>query len=437
MTSAGQLLEEAAALLILIYLVSALILRTRRPQTPVWAIMALASFAAVLAGLVPIDNVGRAIDLNVILFLVGMFSLVSLAESSGLLALAASRFISLFRNRGALVYLSAVLFGLLSAVAVNDTIALLGPPIAYSIARTARADPEAFFLLLAFSITIGSVTTPIGNPQNVLVAIQSGMKAPFVQFVTHLFLPTIANLILTAHVVKKIYRIGGGELELAATPREAITSRRDAILAAGGLTAAVASLVANDLLELLGGPHIEERGFIPFVIAAGVYVFSTNPRRVISSVDWGTIVFFITMFITMDGIWRSGILNPLLSAIMPHKLSGPWDTLSISVAALILSQALSNVPFTKLFIDYMKSLGYGAEDTSSWIALAMTSTIAGNLTLMGAASNIIILEALETRMGYTISFTRFLKIGSLVTSLNLTVYIACIELLKILSPSAE
>jgi Na+/H+ antiporter NhaD/arsenite permease-like protein len=418
---------------VLVYLVSALVVRTRWPWIPVWAIMALASFVVVVSGIVPIDQVGGVIDLNVVLFLIGMFSLVSLAESSGLLGYFTSIILYRVRDIGLLIYVAAFIFGFLSAIAVNDTIALMGPPIVYSIAKTTGVNPEAIYLLLAFSITIGSVTTPIGNPQNVLVAIQSGMNAPFIKFVEYLAIPTLINLYITAYLIKRIYRIGSPRLDLSAVPREEILSSRDAILSLIGLIAAVAWLVINDVMELVGLPHIRERGFIPFIVAAGIYILSSNPRKTLSSIDWGTIVFFITMFITMEGIWRSGILNPLLALLLPEKISGIEGIAIISAVSVVLSQLLSNVPFTKLFIQYMHQLGYGGGDVEAWIALAMASTIAGNLTILGAASNIIILESLETKFGTSIPFTRFLRIGCIVTAVNLAISIPYIYFYSIIT----
>ncbi|MEM2075382.1 MAG: SLC13 family permease [Zestosphaera sp.] len=424
----GQLI----ALGVLIYLMLSLILRSRRPKTPVWALMALASSLVVVGGLVEVDELGSTIDLDVILFLIGMFSLVSLAESSGLLAAISLSLISRFRRRSHLLYAASLLFGVLSALAVNDTVALMGPPIAYVISRATSIDPKALFLLLAFSVTIGSAMTPIGNPQNVLIAVESGIEAPFLTFVKVLALPTLANLILTAYIIKRVYRVSDAPVELTALPQEAISSRRDALLAGAGLAAVIAALVMNDLLELSGLPHVTSRGLIPFVIAAGLYVFSTNPRGLLKSVDWGTVIFFITMFITMDGIWRSGVLQPLLLYMVPTRLEGVRNVVAITATSVILSQALSNVPFVKLFIHYMQSLGYDSSNTISWITLAMSSTIAGNLTLLGAASNIIILEALETRLHYTISFKEFTKVGSVVTLANLLVYSAYLTLLHLL-----
>jgi Na+/H+ antiporter NhaD/arsenite permease-like protein len=134
------------------------------------------------------------------------------------------------------------------------------------------------------------------------------------------------------------------------------------------------------------------------------------------------------MFVTMEGVWRSGVLQPLLNIILPAKSCGFIGILRITIASILLSQLLSNVPFVKLFTDYMKSLGYTGSDTNAWIALAMSSTIAGNLTILGAASNIIVLEVLESKMNSTITFTEFLKIGSVVTLVNVAIYLIFLSL---------
>ncbi len=106
--------------------------------------------------------------------------------------------------------------------------------------------------------------TPIGNPQSVLIAIQSGMNAPFIQFVKYLAILTLINLFLAAYIVKRIYGIRSAGIEPSAVPREEIIDRRDAVLATAGLAIVIASLVINDAHELVGLPHIGERGFIPF-----------------------------------------------------------------------------------------------------------------------------------------------------------------------------
>jgi Na+/H+ antiporter NhaD/arsenite permease-like protein len=410
-------------LALFIYLIAALIFRSKRPKIPVWSIMAFASFMSIGFGLLNIDEVVEAIDLDVILFLIGMFSLVSLANLSGLLEAIAYWFTSRFKSSVGLVYGSALLFGLLAAFVVNDTVALMGPPIAYTISRISGLNVKMMFLLLAFSLTIGSTMTPIGNPQNVLIAVESGVEAPFITFIKLLAIPTLVNLVVTAWVLMKIYRVEKRRVEVGIIPHEAIKNKRDALLAAIGIVLTIVLLVVNDILELMGLPHIKSRGLIPFIIAAGVYAFASNPREVLSGVDWGTIVFFITMFITMEGVWKSGILQPLLAILLPVKDASFTGLVEIFIASILLSQVLSNVPFVKLFINYMKGLGYTGEDYSSWLTLAMASTIAGNLTILGAASNIIILEVLESRMNTTITFMEFLKVGAIVTAINTVIYL--------------
>jgi Na+/H+ antiporter NhaD/arsenite permease-like protein len=405
------------------FLLGSMIARSRKPSLPIWSIMAFASSLTIAFGLVRLDEIESIIDWNVILFLIGMFSIVGLAESSGLLNLMGAWFMNRFSSRYQIMLASSIFFGLLSALSMNDTVAFMGPPLAYTISRTLRIDPRVMFLLLAFSLTIGSVMTPIGNPQNILIVEGSGIKAPFFKFLHSLFVPTILNLILTPIILIKLFKVEERKGSVIFIPEEAITSRRDAILGAIGLTSTILVLIINDMLQLSGLPYIEKRGFIPFLIAAALYIASNNPRQLLGKIDWGAIIFFISMFITMEGVWRSGVFNSLLALIVPDKLEGMAGILSITAASLLVSQLISNVPFARFFVLYMRGIGYTSADDSCWVALAMASTIAGNLTPLGAASNIIILEYLESRMNTTISLKDFLKAGLVVTAVNTLVYL--------------
>ena len=413
---------EAVAAAELAALLAFLASRVRHPELPIWAFMSFLAFISVALGLVPVDAIGSAIDYDVILFLIGMFSLVSLAESSGLLDWLAYRVSSI--GVGGLAYLAVLsLFsGLLSALIVNDTMAMISVPLALSISEAAGVDPEALVLLLAFSLTIGSVFTPIGNPQNVLIAVESGIRAPLTTFVEYLAVPTLVNLAVLPLAIAALYpevvRVGR-----AAIARPAV-DRRDAAIAAAGIAAVVAALMVNDYLELAGLPHFQNIGFIPFVVAAGAYSFARDPRRVVRNVDWGTIIFFISMFITMYGIWRSGLFLWMSRALVPSSATGLPGILEIGAVSIALSQLTSNVPFVNLFIDYMRQLGYGPGSVWAWMTLAYSSTVAGNLTFLGAASNVIILEGLESRRGRSISFWRFARAGALVTAVNFATYSA-------------
>ncbi|MEM3833391.1 MAG: SLC13 family permease [Thermoprotei archaeon] len=214
--------------LMLIMLISFLMLRSRNPKMPVWAFMSFLAFLSIIGRLVSIEELPTVIDLNVIFFLIGMFSIVSLAESSGLLSLLSYWFITKLKSTYSIMIVASIIFGLMAAFAVNDTIAVMGPPIIYMISRATGISLEALLLVLAFSITIGSVTTPMGNPQNVLISVSSGMKAPFISFIFYLFVPTLINLIITPVIISFLLKVPRKGIELGLIAEESLKNKRDA-----------------------------------------------------------------------------------------------------------------------------------------------------------------------------------------------------------------
>ncbi len=126
------------------------------------------------------------------------------------------------------------------------------------------------------------------------------------------------------------------------------------------------------------------------------------------------------------GELKGGVLQPLISAALPSYQGTAADLLAITALSLALSQILSNVPFVNLFSAYLTEIG---ADAKAWLTLAMASTIAGNLTLLGAASNIIILEVLEKKFSTTVTFLEFLKYGAVITAVNVAIYLPFLLLL--------
>ncbi|MDJ0273962.1 MAG: SLC13 family permease [Nitrososphaerota archaeon] len=411
-----------SGLLVLSILLGGTVLRGRFPRIPIWSVMILSASVTLMLGLVGIDEAAQLVDLDVVMLLIGMFALVGVAEHSGLLDFIASYFLSRVRDKWTLMLVSSLLFGLMSAFFVNDTVALMGPPIAVLVGKSLGGMYEAAFLLLCFSITIGSVMTPIGNPQNVLIALQSGMRSPFIDFLARLAVPTLLSLIVLPLILIRLYKIPRERVVVPAAPWEAVRSRREFYLAVIGGGSAVGALMVNDVLAALGQPHVTSRGLIPFVVAAAIWSFTDNPREILSRVDFGTILFFLGMFITVEGVWRSQVLSPLLLAVNQGDVTETFGLLKLAAISLTMSQLISNVPFAKLAIQQLREAGVTGQDVDVWLTLATSSTLAGNLTILGAASNVIVLEVLESRYGRTISYLRFAKVGLLVTAVSLTIY---------------
>jgi Na+/H+ antiporter NhaD/arsenite permease-like protein len=184
--------------------------------------MAFTSFLCVVTGLTPIDRLSESITSEVILFLVGTFSIVGVAESSGLLEALSLLLVSRSRSVRVAVAGLSLVFGFLAAIAVNDTVAVTGPAIVVSISRILRVDPKPLLLLLAFSITIGSTVTPIGNPQNMLIAVESSLKAPFMSFLYYLLIPTIINLVIAALIIMRLYGIADMCVNILVAPGERV-----------------------------------------------------------------------------------------------------------------------------------------------------------------------------------------------------------------------
>jgi Na+/H+ antiporter NhaD/arsenite permease-like protein len=138
------------------------------------------ALAVLLTGQIAPADALRAINPDVMIFLFGMFIVGKAMADSGYLACIAGRFFSCAKNPDQLVLLVIFGTGILAALLMNDTIAIIGTPLVLSLATRWRISKKLLLLALAFAITTGSVMSPIGNPQNLLVAVNSGMPAPFV-----------------------------------------------------------------------------------------------------------------------------------------------------------------------------------------------------------------------------------------------------------------
>lgn len=149
------------------------------------------------------------------------------------------------------------------------------------------------------------------------------------------------------------------------------------------------------------------------LFSASPILLSKRRTEVVKNIDWATLVFFVSMFVLMESVWISGTCQELLHRMSPQLGSVP-TILALSIG---LSQLISNVPFVAL---YLPAMGSGVSQ-GQLMALAAGSTIAGNLLILGAASNVIILQNAE-KEGETFSFMEFAKIGLLISFLNAIIY---------------
>lgn len=379
-----------------------------------WQIMLLGAVAVLVTGQVGLVPALRAIDLDVMLFLFGVFVIGQALEESGYLFHLSYK---LFRRAGsANGLILAILFGagLASAFLMNDTLAIIGTPLVLLLAKQHRMSPKVLLLALAFAVTLGSVMSPIGNPQNLLISLHGQMANPFVEFFRYLALPTAINLLAAFFILKFFYR-ESFHGEVLVHVRQELRDPRLAQLARLSLVLMML-LVCLKITLAFTLPQMNFRlTWIALIAAAPILLFSAKRYSILRHVDWRTLVFFAAMFVVMESVWESGFFQSLLTR---------WDLDIASLGVIfpvsvLLSQLISNVPMVALYMPMLMHTGAG---TPELLALAAGSTIAGNLFILGAASNIIIIQNAERKAGQTLGFMEFARIGIPLTLVNALVY---------------
>jgi Na+/H+ antiporter NhaD/arsenite permease-like protein len=376
----------------------------------IWQIMLGGAVAVLISGQISLPDALGAINIDVMLFLSGMFIVGEAMVESGYLSMLSCRFFSHARTPNQLILLILFGMGFFSAVLMNDTLAIIGTPLVLSLATKFRISPKLMLLSLALAVTTGSVMSPIGNPQNLLVAVNSGLETPFVTFGLYLLIPTLISLGLAFIVLRLSFR-----MDFSAQPIEpdmVQSAENKTILPVQCSLAIILTLaVANIIVSFFGGKILVPLPFIALCAAIPVLLFGKDPVRLLKNIDWPTLVFFAAMFVLMESVWQTGFFQAFVDRSMVTSVP------LILMTSVVISQFISNVPFVALFQPMILQAG---GTSTQLMALAAGSTIAGNLTILGAASNVIIIQNAE-KQGETLTFFEFAKIGVPLTILQLAV----------------
>jgi Na+/H+ antiporter NhaD/arsenite permease-like protein len=380
----------------------------------IWQIMLLGAVTVLVTlQITPLEAI-KSIDIDVMLFLFGVFIIGRALEESGYLSGISFRLFSRARSPDILLLTLVFSMGLLSAFLMNDTMAIIGTPVVLLLARRTGMQSKILLLALAFSVTIGSVMSPVGNPQNLLIAIHGDISNPFVTFVRFLFIPTVLNLLVVFLLLRLVFRKHFNILPEVFSPEPEIDYKLARVVKIS--LSLFVLLVLVKIITVFAGLEIDFRlTYIALISALPVLLFSRRRFEIVRNIDWSTLVFFAAMFVLMASVWNSGVFQEILDSLKLDMTSkGVIMTVSI-----LLSQLISNVPMVALYLPVITGSG---TTTPSLMALAAGSTIAGNLTILGAASNVIIIQNSEKSTGVTITFWEFLRIGLPLTVINSVIY---------------
>ncbi|MCX5741690.1 MAG: SLC13 family permease [Proteobacteria bacterium] len=344
--------------------------------------------AMVVVGGLPMDAALAAIDLHVLLLLFGVLLIAAYLHEAQFFRLAAYLVMTRATSARSLLFGLTFVAGTLSALLVNDTVAVVLTPLVVAVVVEARLPALPYLLALATATNVGGVVSFSGNPQNMIVGAAAHGTIGFGQYLAFTLLVGAACLVANATLIAWLFRkeLPVGPLAERSPPKPAV----DWVLA----WKAIAALALFAGLAFAG----TSLGGAAMCAAAVLMVVAQKPpKQAFQLVDWQLLVFFAGLFVVVAGVARAGLIDDLFAAVGPTVGRGDLvGDLAFLAFVVVASNVVSNVPL---------------------VMLAVASTLAGNLTLFGSVANIIVFEGAGSRGD--IGFLRFLRIGALVTLLDL------------------
>jgi Na+/H+ antiporter NhaD/arsenite permease-like protein len=358
-----------------------------------------------------------SIDYKTLFLLFGMMIVVGLLRLSGFFTRLTGLALQRITTPKGLLAVTIGLSGVLSAFLINDVVCVALTPLVLHLARRLKFDPLPHLIGLATAANVGSTGTITGNPQNIYIGAHSGIS--YLRFALRLLPVALLGLGLTYLVIGVVYRSRLVAPHKHPNPgkHEAPNSRAHAWLQikAVGITLVAVILFFTGLpLEL-----------VALGAASVVLLGRVKPDKIYRQIDWGLLVMFTGLFIVVHA-FQIHVVAGWDIAKWTWLLNRPNDLLSLVSAAL--SNVVSNVPAVLLLEPVANAVPAEARE-SAWLALAMSSTFAGNLTVLGSVANLIVVESAR-REGVAISFWDYCKVGIPLTILTLALGIAWLQFVR-------
>ncbi len=363
--------------------------------------------AMIIFGIMTFEEAVLAVDFNTITLLLGMMIIIITLELDGFFSLIARKAVSAARNQHRLLWIIVLVTGISSAFLVNDAVVLLFTPVVIAICRASKLNPMPYLIAEMLSANAGSAMTITGNPQNMLIGIQSGI--PYGTFLLYLFPVSVLSMAAIVAVVRAVYPAHFRKKRAISIEADDFQYNYSSMKASVPIFIGV--VVLFFFSHRLGLP-------IPVIALAGsalILIFGKiKPSQIIKDVDWVLLIFFASLFIVVRGFEKSGLMD---FSLLASYLDSPENGIAaVHGVSLVLSQIVSNVPLVVALLPILTK----ADSPLLWLGLASASTLAGNATIIGAMANLIVIESAR-KEGVSISFGEFLKAGIPVTIITLII----------------
>ncbi len=384
----------------------------------------------VLVGALDVDTAIESVDWATLGLLVGMMIIVGLTEPTGVfsfLALHVARMSGGYPFR--LIFLLALMTGVLSAFLDNLTAILLVVPISLQLSTLLGIPVVPLVLVQVMASNIGGTATLIGDPPNIMIG-SHVEELSFLDFIVTLGPVAALTLLTTTFLLYFFYRRSlatspdARERLASLDPRGALKKERLApiLVVLGG------TIVGFFLHTLL---HVEP---VTVAMAGATVMLLVSGRELewaLERVEWGTIFFFLGLFIMVGSLEEQGLIEEIAEGLA--GLTGgsrAAEALVVLWGAAAGSALVDNIPFTAAMIPVVDELQMDGFDDTAWWALALGACFGGNATMIAAAANVAAVSALA-RSGTRISFLRFLLIGLPITLISLMIATAYLVAFKL------
>ncbi len=361
----------------------------------------LGGAAMIALGPLSLEEAFRAIDFNTIALLLGMMIVVAHLKVSGAFRALGALAINHAHAPFVLLVTVTLLSGLLSAFLVNDAICLVMAPIVLQVVRALDRNPLPYLVAVATASNCGSVATITGNPQNMVIGALS--RIPYSAFVAALAPVAAFGLVAVVVVVRLVYAhefAFKGELE-----PHLYRGRMHARQVVKASFVCVALAVAF----FAGAPPAKA------AILGGAFLLLTRaikPRRIYRELDGPLLILFAGMFVVVAGAEKALLTPDRIAMAKTLGLDAVWR---LSLFTAVLSNIVSNVPAVLALRPFVPTL---PDPQRAWLVVAMSSTLAGNFTLLGSVANLIVAEQARAE-GAPISFWAYFKVGLPLTVITL------------------
>jgi Na+/H+ antiporter NhaD/arsenite permease-like protein len=357
----------------------------------------------VASGAMPLEEAYKAVDFDTITLLLGIMIVVASLRLSGFFAIATVWVME--RAKRPLILLCAVVAtsGVFSAFLVNDAICLVLAPLVLQLTVAMGRKPMPYLLAVAMASNVGSSATITGNPQNIMIG--SFSHIPYTKFILALGPIALVGLVVTVALVALLHRNEFADATRLEAPKPEIHVNR--------------VLVIRTLLATCAMIALFFVGIVPAkaaIIIGGLLLLTrrVKSRRIYEEIDWSLLLMFVGLFIIVAGAERVLLSPELIAAIGGLHLD---EVPVLSAVTAVLSNIVSNVPAVLVMKPFVSSL---EDHDTAWLVIAMASTLAGNLTVLGSIANLIVVQR-AAGGGVTIGFWDYFRVGAPLTITTLVI----------------